>query len=126
MFTVFFLIGSLFFLFSCEKEVVVDDAIASNDAVQSRLAYTDKGYTENEVIPIVKKDCYFSVWDKDVLTPVSGLFEYYDQQGNWVASIDFGEGTCDEWAIKTWDVDVFSDYPSGSEMFSVFDYKDKN
>ena len=120
-----FFIGSLFFLFSCEKEVNVD-AITSNDAVQARLAYTEKGYTEKQVNSIVKKDCYFPVWNKNIVTPVSGLFEYYNTEGNWVASIDFGEGTCDEWAIKTWDVDVFSDYPSGSEMFSVFDYKDKN
>ena len=49
-----------------------------------------------------------------------------DGDGNWVASIDFGDGTCDEWATKTWDVNLFPDYPSGSENFSVFDYyKDK-
>ena len=65
-------------------------------------------------------------WDKEIETPVSGLFEYYDGDGNWVASIDFGDGTCDEWATKTWDVNLFPDYPSGSENFSVFDYyKDK-
>ena len=40
-----------------------------------------------------------------------------------VASIDFGDSTCDEWAIKTWDVDVFPEYPDGSIEFSVFDYK---
>ena len=45
---------------------------------------------------------------------------------NWVASIDFGNGTCDEWATKTWNVDVFPDYPSGTNDFSVFDYKNKN
>jgi hypothetical protein len=93
--------------------------------VQARLAYTDKGYTEVEVNPIVKITCYFSNWDKDVMTPVSGLFNYYDTDDNWVASIDFGDGTCDEWATKTWDVDVFPDYPSGTNDFSVFDYKDK-
>ena len=118
----FLLIGSVFFFVSCEKDVV--ETITSNDGVQARLAYTEKGYTEIEVNPIVKITCYFSNWDKDVMTPVSGLFEYYDND-NWVASIDFGDGTCDEWATKTWDVDVFPDYPSGTNDFSVFDYKDK-
>ena len=119
----FLLIGSVFFFVSCEKDVV--ETITSNDGVQERLAYTEKGYTEIEVNSIVKINCYFSDWDKDVMTPVSGLFDYYDTDDNWVASIDFGDGTCDEWATKTWDVDVFPDYPSGANDFSVFDYKDK-
>lgn len=122
-FVSFLLIGSVFFFVSCEKDVV--ETITSNDGVQARLAYTEKGYTEIEVTPIVKITCYFSNWDKDVMTPVSGLFDYYDTDDNWVASIDFGDGTCDEWATKTWDVDVFPDYPSGTNDFSVFDYKDK-
>jgi hypothetical protein len=120
----FLLIGSVLFIISCEKEAVIDD-ITSNDGVQARLAYTEKGYTEVEVNSIVKITCYFSNWDKDVMTPVSGLFNYYDTDDNWVASIDFGDGTCDEWATKTWDIDVFPDYPSGTNDFSVFDYKDK-
>ena len=120
----FFLIGSVFFIFSCEKEDTVD-TITSNDGVQARLAYTEKGYTEIEVSPIVKTSCYFAQWDKTIMTPVSGLFEYYDSNNNWVASIDFGDGTCDEWATKSWDVNIFPDYPSGSEDFSVFGYKSK-
>jgi hypothetical protein len=119
----FLLIGSVFFFVSCEKDVV--ETITSNDGVQARLAYTEKGYTEIEVNPIVKITCYFSNWDKDVMTPVSGLFEYYDSDSNWVASIDFGDGLCDEWATKTWNVDVFPDYPSGTKDFSVFDYQEK-
>ena len=119
----FLLIGSVFFFVSCEKDIV--ETITSNDGVQARLAYAEKGYTEIEVNPIVKITCYFANWDKDVMTPVSGLFEYYDSDSNWVASIDFGAGTCDEWATKTWNVDVFPDYPSGTNDFSVFDYKEK-
>ena len=119
----FLLIGSVFFFVSCEKDIV--ETITSNDGVQARLAYTEKGYTEIEVNPIVKITCYFSNWDKDVMTPVSGLFDYYDTDDNWVASIDFGDGTCDEWATKTWDVDIFPDYPSGTNDFSVFYYKKK-
>ena len=125
-FTFLLLLSITLIITSCEKEEDLD-SIVSNDGVQARLAYTEKGYTEVEVNPIVKTNCYFSDWDKDVMTPVSGLFEYYDSNDNWVASIDFGDGTCDQWATKTWDVNIFPDYPSGSEDFSVFDYfKQKN
>ena len=120
----FLLISYVFFFISCEKEAIINN-ITSNDGVQARLAYTDKGYAEVEVSPIVKITCYFSNWDKDVMTPFSGFFDYYDTDDNWVASIDFGVGTCDEWATKTWNVDIFPDYPSGTNDFSVFDYKDK-
>ena len=126
----FLLVSSVFFFVSCEKDNDYDNdydnvPIVSNDGVQARLAYTDKGYNEVEVNPIIKSTCYFSKWDKDVITPVSGLFEYYDNDDNWVASINFGDGSCDEWATKTWDVDIFPDYPSGTNRFSVFNYKDK-
>ena len=62
LFTSFLLIGSIFFIFSCEKEDTVD-TITSNDGVQARLAYTEKGYTEIEVSPIVKTSCYFEQWE---------------------------------------------------------------
>jgi len=113
--------GLLFIFSSCEKEEVAFN-IVSNDAQYMRKAYTEKGYTEVEVSPIVKTSCYFAQWDKTIMTPVFGLFEYYDSDNYWVASIDFGDGTCDEWATKTWDVNMFPDFPSGSEDFSVFDY----
>ena len=116
--------GLLFIFSSCEKEEVAFN-IVSNDAQYMRKAYTEKGYTEVEVSPIVKTSCYFAQWDKTIMTPVSGLFEYYDSDNYWVASIDFGDGTCDEWATKTWDVNMFPDYPSGSEDFFVFDINGK-
>jgi hypothetical protein len=116
------LFGLILIFSSCAKED--NSELVSND-VQVRKAYTDKGYTEVEVSPIVKTSCYFAKWDKTIMTPVSGLFDYYDPDNNWVASIDFGDGSCDEWATKSWDVDMFPDYPSGSEVFSVFDYGPK-
>ena len=123
--TSLFLFGLILIITSCAKEDNYD--FASNDGQQARKAYTEKGYTEVEVSPILKKSCYFSQWDKTIMTPVSGLFEYYDADSNWVASIDFGDGTCDEWATKSWDVVLFPDYPSGTEDFSVFSYgKKKN
>ena len=126
----FLLIVSVFFIVSCDKDDYADNdfdnvPIVSNDGTQARMSYTKQGYTEIEVNPIVKVNCYFSDWEKEIMTPVSGLFEYYDIDGNWVASIDFGDGTCDEWATKTWDVNIFPEYPSGTNDFSVFDYKKK-
>ena len=123
LFLLSFLFSSFIFI-SCEKEDD-HDHIISNDGMQARMAYIKNGYTEIEVNPIIKSNCYFSDWNKDIMTPVSGVFEYYDIDGNWVASINFGDGTCDEWATKTWNTNVFPDYPSGSENFSVFNYKDK-
>ena len=121
--TFLFLFCCIIFFSSCEKDENIE--ILSNDALQARMAYTEKGYSEVEINPIVKKECYFESWDKTIITPVSGLFEYHDSEGNWVASIDFGDGTCDEWAIKTWDISVFPDYQDGSEEFSVFSYNKK-
>jgi hypothetical protein len=123
--TSLFLFGLILIITSCAKEDNYD--FASNNEQQARKAYTEKGYTEVEVSPILKTSCYFSQWDKTIMTPVSGLFEYYDADSNWVASIDFGDGTCDEWATKSWDVVLFPDYSSGTEDFSVFSYgKKKN
>ena len=118
-----FFLSIMLIFSSCEKDV--NQNIVSNDGIQERSAYTEKGYTEIEVAPIVKETCYFEEWDKEIMTPVSGLFEYYDSENNLVASINFGDGTCDEWATKTWDVDVFPEYPSGTIDFSVFNYKKK-
>ena len=92
--TPFFLLGIILIFSSCEKDVA--ENIVSDDAIQQRSAYIEKGYTEVEVAPIIKESCFFEEWDKNILTPVSGLFEYYDSDDNLVASIDFGDGTCDE------------------------------
>jgi hypothetical protein len=121
--TFLFLFSLIVIITSCAKEDNYD--FVSNDGQQARKAYTDKGYTEVVVSPIEKISCYFAQWDKTIMTPVSGLFEYYDVDNNWVASIDFGDGTCDEWATKSWDVLLFPDYPSGTEDFSVFSYGKK-
>ena len=122
---VFFFAFTLLSLASCEKKSEIITEIVSNDAIEHRSELIDKGYTEIIVAPIVKESCYFEKWDKTVETPVSGLFEYRDQDNNWIASIDFGDGTCDEWAKKTWSVDIFPDYPEGESEFSVFDIKYK-
>tara|TARA_Y100001968_G_scaffold327763_1_gene373488 strand:- start:997 stop:1344 length:348 start_codon:yes stop_codon:yes gene_type:complete len=115
----------MFTFTACEKEEEKHDDHNSecncDNGTAARMAMQSDGYTEVEVNPVEKTECYFEEWDKTLITPVSGLFEYYDQNGTWVASIDFGDGTCDQWVTKTWDVDIFPDYPEGSEEFSLFE-----
>lgn len=59
-------------------------------------------YEKVIVEPIVKlEDCQYIV---------AGIVEFY-KDDTWVATIDFGDGTCDEWATKYWD--------GGSKVFSM-------
>jgi hypothetical protein len=123
----FYFTVSLFILISisCEKSDDFTTEIISNDAIELRSELQQDGYIETIVDSIVKQDCYFEKWDKTVLTPVSGLIEFYDSNDNWVASIDFGDGSCDEWATKTWDINVFTENIEGESQFSVFDFVKK-
>jgi hypothetical protein len=110
---------------ACEKTDIQDVEIVSNDALELRSELQEDGYIETISDSIVKEECYFEEWDKTVLTPVSGLIEFHDENDNWVASIDFGGGECDEWATKTWDTSVFTEDTSGTSTFSVFEFKSK-
>jgi len=123
----FYFTVSLFILISvsCEKSEDFTTEIISNDAIELRSELQQEGYIETIVDSIVKQECYFDKWDKTVLTPVSGLIEFYDSNDIWVASIDFGDGSCDEWAIKTWDVSIFPENLEGESQFSVFDFVKK-
>ena len=76
-----FFISILFFV-SCEKHDDHDHDLVSNDGLEARLSYVDEGYNEVEVEPIVKSLCYFEEWNKEIETPISGLFEYYDADGS--------------------------------------------
>ena len=101
------LLISVFIFTSCEKDddhdhdsnSHSDKVCCSDDASGMRLAMQEDGYVELEVSPIEKIDCYFEDWDKTIMTPVSGTFEYYNQSDEWVATIDYGDGDCDKWAI---------------------------
>ena len=106
---------------SCEREDLL--LISSNDAMEMRSELQKQGYSEVLVSPVQKIECYFTEWDKTIQTPVAGIFEYYDNNRNWVASIDFGDGTCDQWATKTWNIELFPENQSGTEQFSVFSFK---
>lgn len=110
---------------ACEKTDIQDVEVVSNDALELRSELQEDGYVETISDSIVKEECYFEEWDKTVLTPVSGLIEFHDENDNWVASIDFGGGECDEWATKTWDTSVFTEDTSGTSTFSVFEFKSK-
>ena len=111
--------------FACEKSEDIGTEIISNDALELRSELQDEGYIETIVDSINKQECYFEEWKKTVLTPVSGLIEFYDSDSNWVATIDFGAGECDQWATKYWDVIVFPESPEGEEKFSVFSFYKK-
>lgn len=109
------------FLFvSCEKSQEESTIIMSDASMEMRNDLTEKGYNEVITSPIIKEICYFEEWDKEVETPVSGLIEYHDLELNWIASIDFGNGDCDQWATKSWNSGVYTEHPEGEERFSVF------
>ena len=110
---------------ACEKNDIIGVETVSNDAFELRSELQEDGYIETISDSIVKEECYFAEWDKTVLTPVSGLIDFHDENDNWIASIDFGDGECDEWATKTWDINVFTEDTSGTSTFSVFEFKSK-
>lgn len=59
-------------------------------------------YTKVIISPIVKvTGCKYIV---------QGMVEYYDDKNNLLATIDFGNGTCDEWAVKTFPNNSKPDY----------------
>ena len=113
---------SLFLIISCDKSENKMPEIVSNDAMTIRAELQNDGYVESIVDSIFKQECYFEQWDKTVSTPVSGLIMFHDTDSNWIATIDFGEGACDQWATKLWNVDVFPQHPEGENEFSVFDF----
>ena len=120
-----FCVLSLFVLFtSCEKDdskTNENSEICCENGDGMRMAMQEDGFFEVEINPVEKTDCYFEEWNKTIVTPVSGLFEYYDENNIWVASLNYGDGTCDNLATKTWDINVFPENPEGSLDFSIFE-----
>ena len=72
--------------------------------VEFKLDNKDGSLKYNKIIvePLIKKD------DCDFI--VSGIIQYTKDEVI-VATIDFGNGDCDEWATKTWE--------TGSKVFSL-------
>ncbi len=62
----------------------------------------DSDFTKIIVEPLVTTD------DCDFI--VSGIIKFY-KGDKWIATIDYGDGTCDDLATKTWD--------GGSKVFSL-------
>jgi hypothetical protein len=80
----------------------------------------------------LKKKKTFSKYKKVIMKPlvktndckyiVEGIIKYYDSKtGSYLATIDYGSGTCDEWATKTWAAGSEGDksWPAGSDTFSL-------
>jgi hypothetical protein len=73
-------------------------------SVEFELDKKDKGWGYEKVIvePLVKtENCPYIV---------SGIIQFF-KKGVLVATIDYGNGICDEWATKTWN--------GGSKVFSL-------
>jgi len=76
----------------------------NGETTEFKLDYKEKDDKYKKVIvePIVKlENCEYIV---------AGIIDFYEGD-QWVATLDFGDGTCDEWATKTWD--------GGSKVFSM-------
>ncbi len=84
------------------------------------LTKKKKGSKYKKVIlkPLVKTaDCAYIV---------GGIIKYYDyKSGVYLATIDYGNGTCDVWANKSWPAGSYGDksWPAGSETFSLEEWK---
>ena len=87
---------------------------------------------ENSLAELTKDESYYdgkkSKYKKVIVEPlvksedcgyiIAGVIKYYDYKtGAWVATIDFGDRVCDEWATKT-----AADW-SGEYVFSLDDWK---
>lgn len=75
-------------------------------------------YKKVIVKPLVKAD--------DCKYIVEGIIKYYEiSTGAWAATIDYGNGSCDELATKTWPAGNYGDksWEAGSETFSLNDWK---
>jgi hypothetical protein len=73
-------------------------------------------YKKVIVKPLVKTD--------DCKYIVEGVIKYFDaKDGEYVATVDFGDGTCDEWAMKSWPDSP--KYKAGKKKFSLDYWKYK-
>ncbi len=87
---------------SCDNLATKTVGDETTEFILKRKEDNSSKYTKVIVEPLIKTD------DCDYI--VSGIVDFY-QRDLWVATIDFGDGTCDEWATKTWD--------GGSKEFSL-------
>lgn len=103
--------GKIEYKLEADQVAVVDFGDGESDS----KVLVIKGESESE-FDCNQKECYYkgkkSKYKKIIVEPivktedcqyiVSGIIKYYEiSTGNWVATIDFGEGTCDDIATKT-------------------------
>ena len=94
-------------------QLLKDGNVTTFDLKKEESYYNGKKSKYKKVIvkPLIKsEDCDYII---------SGIIKYYSKKtGKWVATIDFGDRTCDEWATKTTADD------NGNEFtFSLDDWK---
>ncbi len=100
-------IGLAFIVSSCSKENASskDDDIFKTSAMEDvdmMFKGDSDGFEKVITKPLVKTEgCKFIV---------EGTIEFH-KADELIATIDFGDGNCDEWATKTWD--------GGSKEFSM-------
>jgi hypothetical protein len=99
---------------SVEKAKLIKDGISTEFDLKKKKQ--DSDYKKIIVKPLVKTD------DCDYI--VEGIIKYYNfETGEYIATIDYGNGSCDEWATKTWA--AYKGVPAGSKIFSLNDWKKK-
>lgn len=95
-----------------------DDKKEDVDLDKKKDGYKHK-FDKKITMPIIKtEDCDY---------PVEGIVEYYDENGTLVSTIDFGDGTCDDIATKTWEAGSHKGktWEAGSKEFSLSEAKKK-
>ena len=112
--------GKLIYVISGVEKVIFDfgdgekDTWASKtiDGVSSEVdltqSYCSSNYEKIISSPLIKTD------DCDFI--VAGTIEFW-KNGVWIATMDFGDGNCDDLVTKTWE--------GGSEEFSMLEWKKK-
>ncbi len=94
----------------------------NNSTTNIALAKQNMGSLYSKVIvnPLIKTNTCAYI--------VQGTVKYYDlQTGDLVATIDFGDGSCDEWATKTWPSGNYGGktWSGGSKTFNMDDWLTK-
>lgn len=85
--------------------VKTQNGVSEEFSLEKDCSESEKGkYYKVVIEPIVKtNDCDYIV---------AGVVKYFDCESNeWVATVDYGVGTCDKFAFKEWD--------GGSKEFSL-------
>jgi hypothetical protein len=125
----YFVEGTIEYMVDNQVVSVVDfgdsenaEATLTKDGASSKVELKKKKegskYKKVIVKPLVKSD--------DCKYIVEGVIKYYEiSTGAWAATIDYGNGSCDDLATKTWPAGNYGgkSWPAGSKTFSLDDWK---